>query len=144
MNISKKVDRIGIDMANNLRRTALKSFALTLPAAWAAPVVRSVVLPAHAQTSACTASEGCYVFSLGQGVASFSWPGGIGPATVKYYIQVRDCGQLADFGFVDLLVAASLEDAASKFSCDAIELPTLADFPSGCTFYVCRSDFPTP
>jgi hypothetical protein len=38
-------------MSRSSRRTLLKGIALTLPAAWSAPIVRSVVLPAHAQTS---------------------------------------------------------------------------------------------
>jgi len=35
------------------RRKLLKGLAVTLPAAWTRPVVESVVLPAHAQATAC-------------------------------------------------------------------------------------------
>lgn len=40
-------------MAHNPRRNALKSLGVILPAAWATPLVESVILPAHAQTSVC-------------------------------------------------------------------------------------------
>lgn len=40
-------------MAHNPRRNALKSLGVILPAAWATPLVESVILPAHAQTSIC-------------------------------------------------------------------------------------------
>jgi hypothetical protein len=38
-------------MSRSSRRKLLKGIALSLPAAWSAPVVQSVILPAHAQTS---------------------------------------------------------------------------------------------
>lgn len=38
-------------MTEKHRRRILKSLAVTLPAVWTPPLVRSVVLPAHAQTS---------------------------------------------------------------------------------------------
>lgn len=38
-------------MARSTRRKLLKGIAFSLPAAWVAPVVQTVVLPAHAQTS---------------------------------------------------------------------------------------------
>ena len=38
-------------MKNANRRTLLKSMAVSAPVAWSAPVVNSVVLPAHAVTS---------------------------------------------------------------------------------------------
>lgn len=38
-------------MAESTRRKALKDLALTLPAAWSAPVIQAVSLPAHGQTS---------------------------------------------------------------------------------------------
>lgn len=40
-------------MAHNSRRNALKSLGVIVPAAWATPLVESVILPAHAQTSIC-------------------------------------------------------------------------------------------
>jgi hypothetical protein len=38
-------------MSRSSRRNLLKGIALSFPAAWSAPVVQSVILPAHAQTS---------------------------------------------------------------------------------------------
>lgn len=65
----------------NSRRIVLRNLAFTLPAAWSAPVIQAVSLPAHAQTScaetdtilgrtfACDSSEICIQvsFSLNDG-----------------------------------------------------------------------------
>ena len=123
------------------RRTALKGLALTLPAAWAAPVVKSVVLPAHAQTSGCYAPEGCYLFSS-QGGGSFSWPGGMGPATVPIW-NVPGCPNVTPNDFVDLAIATSRREAAVLLGCGQnglpFSLPTNAPLPEGCEFYYCQT-----
>lgn len=38
-------------MANKTRRQALKGLFITAPAVWTTPIVNSIILPAHAQTS---------------------------------------------------------------------------------------------
>lgn len=38
-------------MTRKSRRKVLKDLAITLPAAWSTPMVESIILPAHAQTS---------------------------------------------------------------------------------------------
>jgi len=47
-------------MTQKSRRKVLKGLAITLPAAWATPVVESVVAPAHARTSPGECS-GCVI-----------------------------------------------------------------------------------
>ncbi len=44
-------------MTQQPRRKVLKGLAITLPTAWATPVVESVILPAHAETSVETGVE---------------------------------------------------------------------------------------
>lgn len=48
-------------MTRQSRRRVLKGLAVTLPATWATPMVKSVLLPAHAQTSGIC---GIYAASL--------------------------------------------------------------------------------
>lgn len=62
-------------MTKEHRRKILKGLAVTLPAAWSAPLVKSVVLPAHAQTSQCEAPPGCYTIGAGNNESSFSMAG---------------------------------------------------------------------
>lgn len=48
-------------MTQETRRRALKGLAITVPAAWTAPIVNSVILPAHAQMSPISATIDCTV-----------------------------------------------------------------------------------
>ncbi|MFZ0486607.1 MAG: hypothetical protein WAL83_06380, partial [Arenicellales bacterium] len=41
------------------RRRALAGLVATVPAAWAAPIIKTVVLPAHAQLSSVGPPSGC-------------------------------------------------------------------------------------
>lgn len=129
-------------MTQKLRRTTLKSLALTLPAAWIAPIVQSVVLPAHAQTSACSAPRGCYQYDS---TNSFHWPGGAGKATVTYYINSTDCGNETtptSAGTDSVAVAASTEEASALLGCDAVairSIPTVPELTGGCRFFGCAT-----
>lgn len=44
-------------MTQKTRRRALKGLAITVPAAWTAPIVNSVILPVHAQMSPISAID---------------------------------------------------------------------------------------
>lgn len=46
-------------MTKRTRRNLLKGLAVSAPAAWSTPLVTSVILPAHAQTSPCGSSLSC-------------------------------------------------------------------------------------
>lgn len=46
-------------MTKQSRRNLLKGLAVSAPAAWSTPLVTSVILPAHAQTSPCDPSLSC-------------------------------------------------------------------------------------
>ncbi len=46
-------------MTKRTRRNLLKGLAVSAPAAWSTPLVTSVILPAHAQTSPCGPSLSC-------------------------------------------------------------------------------------
>ena len=122
------------------RRRILKSLAITLPAAWSAPLVKSVVLPAHAQTSQCEAPEGCYLIGIGGGESVYiSWAGGTGPHTAPGYQGPGCQGQSAGTGY--LIVASSAEEAAALLSCSVSNIteyqPVSPPLPGGCGFYEC-------
>lgn len=135
-------------MSQESRRTLLKGLALTLPAAWTTPVVQSVVLPAHAQTSPassetspeCSASPGCYVVSAGSEPESFSWPGGAGPEVVDVFANA-DCDDSGSSSPALVVVADSLEAAQSQLTCDSgfevVEVPTEPSPAEGCSFFAC-------
>lgn len=48
-------------MTQESRRRALKGLAITVPATWTAPIINSVILPAHAQMSPISATIDCTV-----------------------------------------------------------------------------------
>lgn len=127
-------------MTTKSRRRVLKGLGLALPAAWARPVVETVVLPAHAQTSSnapatdgCDASEGCYIFEGG----SFSWPGGAGPFFDVPFYENSECFGTS-IGAASVVVATSEAEAASALTCTAPdEIPTDPAPPEGCSFFGC-------
>lgn len=129
-------------MTNRLRRTTLKGLTVTLPVAWASPIVASVVLPAHAQTSGCYAPAGCYPYGRGDVQAGvFHWPGGTGPAEATFYnneFTVECIGE--PYGTDLVVVATSAEEAAGLLGCgtEGAEMfeETVPSMP-GCHFYVC-------
>jgi hypothetical protein len=123
-------------MTQESRRALVKGLAVTLPAAWTAPVVESIILPAHAQTSpgGCGAPEGCFRFED----QSFSWPGGTGPEDVVL-IDNDDCtGDPMPGG--RMVLVESFEAAAQALGpCEGF-LEVLATDPSpggGCSFFIC-------
>ncbi|HSH40935.1 MAG TPA: hypothetical protein VK973_02290 [Arenicellales bacterium] len=128
-------------MTRRSRRRLLKGLALTLPAAWSRPIVESVVLPAHAQTSVpgCSADPGCYVYNIGDSDESFNWPGGAGPETVELFAG-SGCSDTFD-ETATVVVAASLAEAQAAVSCPGssilIEIATTPPAPEGCSFYMC-------
>lgn len=134
-------------MIRDTRRTLLKGLAVTLPAAWTRPVVESVILPAHAQTSpsGCSAEAGCYNQTIqtpeGEINVSFSWPGGGGPSEGDLILG-EDCEGL-DLGPVTVVVAANVDEAADALSCasEDVDQP-LGDLAltGGCSFFGCFGD----
>lgn len=119
---------------------AVAGVAAAAPSRWTRPVVESVVLPVHAQTSAtgCIAPEGCY--EVGEFGATLYWPGG-GPG--PFDVEIFDGpGCDGPIGLIPMVVASSLEEAEALLSCGplgAIALPT--EPPSdGCLFYQCEQE----
>jgi hypothetical protein len=130
-------------MPTETRRRLLKGLALTLPAAWSRPIVESVVLPAHAQTSGpgCSADAGCYSLSNVEFETSFQWPGG-GGAQMAEIFNGTECGDAGEGAQWEVVLAASLaeaQDAAGAcrrgYTLQAID--TVPAPPEGCRFYMC-------
>lgn len=122
-------------MSQNSRRRLLQGLVVTLPAAWSRPIVESIVLPAHAQTSPvqCSAEPGCYTVEGG----SFQWPGGTGPAEVDGF-ESAGCEGESDFT-VNIVVAANAEEAAELLPCSTpSELVTEPPLSGDCSFFFCE------
>lgn len=123
-------------MTRESRRQVLKGLGLVLPVAWNRPVIETVVLPVHAQTSSpgCSAPVGCYNYAMG----SFTWPGGTGPLTaLSFYLGVDDCqGESGLQGTVVLVVAANQSEAEEAVGGGTVqELPTDPAPSPGCSFF---------
>jgi hypothetical protein len=122
------------------RRKALKALAVGAPAVWAKPVVDSVVLPAHAQTSF---PAGCYQVSYVEGVIdgvlSIYWEGGIGASqsTTFTYSLSKCAGTGVDYVAGSVVVAESEQDALdSGIGC--IEgVYSSPDLPGNLLFFLC-------
>lgn len=130
-------------MRETNRRRMLKGLALSVPAAWTPPLVKSVILPAHAQTSGCDAPRGCY--SVGGGTY-FPWPGGIGPYKVsgQHSNASADCSNCTcdiPGGSLTIVAATSLEAGYLLLGCEEgyapVPVETTPALPSGCMFYAC-------
>lgn len=116
-----------------------------LPTRWTQPVVKSVMLPAHAQLSEegeqdCTAPPGCY--QVGED-SYLSWPGGgPGPFNATLSLNAEDCGEGGFDENVRAVVAARQEEAEELLQCGEFEfMDTLRPSPAldnGCIFYACR------
>lgn len=128
-------------MSRRSRRRLLKGLALTLPAAWSRPIVESVVLPAHAQTSGpgCSADAGCYSFSTDEFETSFQWPGGGGARTVEVFNGANCSGDSGPWQVVLASSSAEAQEAANAcprgYLLQAID--TVPAPPEGCRFYTC-------
>jgi hypothetical protein len=131
-------------MSNNPRRKLLKSIAVgssvfvtgkSLPNSWKRPVVDSVILPAHAQTSVpCSAPPGCFDFNGD----AFYWPGGgQGPFNVAVYFAAAACGPSGTPDTtLDVVIAANSLEASSLFGGGpVVALVTTPPAPAGCTFF---------
>ncbi len=123
-------------MTRESRRRLLMGLGLALPTTWFRPIVETVVLPAHAQTSSpeCSAPEGCYLFEGG----SFSWPGGAGPETdlVFYQGEGGGCQGEGEISGAVLVVAANLAEAMEAVGGATLEeLPIDPAPPSGCSLF---------
>lgn len=132
-------------MSQEPRRRLLKGLAVTLPAAWSAPVVESIILPAHAQTSpaGCGAPEGCYRGTGDAEGLSIFWPGGAGPDTATVFESPNCSGDVLGMG--DAVVAESPEAAAEALGCtgenqELLENPTDPPPGDGCIFYSCIAE----
>lgn len=125
-------------MSQESRRSLLKGLALTLPVAWTTPVVESIVLPAHAQTSpACDAPPGCY--DVPEFAQSFNWPGGAGPEDVRGFEEPGCEGD--QFDSAQIMVADSPEAAQNALGCEGgLEAQVVETDPplaGECNFYAC-------
>jgi hypothetical protein len=123
------------------RRKLLKGLAVTLPAAWTTPLVESIVLPAHAETSPgdCSAPADCYAFQANLDDWSFEWPGGPGPEVVDIY-EGRECSGEPIPVDREVVVAESLEAAQEILTCsfgEVFEIETVPPLDNGCSFYLC-------
>lgn len=127
-------------MSRNARRRLLQGLAIALPAAWTRPIVESVILPAHAQTSApgCSAPAGCYVTPEPFGFQSFQWPGGARPFAVDTFSTVTCEGEAESFTMV---VGPGPAEAAELITCgDSETLVQVSTTPSivpDCGFFTC-------
>lgn len=135
-------------MSQESRRKLLKGLAVTLPAAWTTPMVESIVLPAHAQTSpgGCRPSIRCFAFEVGEGDLSFEWPGGLGPEEEVDLFEGPECdgSEAGPSATTHLVVAESLEAAQDALPCDSgevVEIETVPALDSGCSFYRCDLTF---
>lgn len=121
--INIRCDAMQDPKSNDSRRKLLKIIAAgggavvagkSLPENWARPVVDSVMLPAHAQTSTlCSIPAGCYVFESDPG--SISFPGGTEGSTispVSYFSTVDDCSGPSLDVIGPIAVATTAQDAA--------------------------------
>ncbi len=92
-------------MSKKSRRNVIKGLAITAPAVWAKPVVKGIVLPAHAAASSCPLT-GPVVFTLtglpsaggdislsvdGDWAASGTWNGDTGAVSITSNTIPDDC-----------------------------------------------------
>jgi len=119
------------DNSKGRRRAVLKGLVIGLPAAWTAPLVKTVILPAHAQTSGCGAPPGCYQFQA----SSFQWPGGTGPYTVAELAGPDCTGRTLET--FQAVVAANFQEAHALLPCVDEALSTNPPAPEGCQFWAC-------
>lgn len=137
-------------MPTNTRRRLLQGLTVMLPAAWTRPVVESVILPAHAQTSGprCSAAAACYsTFIAGlEENRSFNWPGGGGAQTLEIHDGFDCSGEVlrtTQVVFAESLAAA--EELAGNCPSGQVmqEVPVssaagVPPLPDGCSFYWCE------
>ena len=127
------------------RRELLKGLAVG--SVWATPVVSSVVLPVHADTSGCGGIEpGCTII---WNESYYQWPGGTGPHQITDYwfrtVDSSSCAGDAPFSEDPIywyVIASSPDKAESLLKANNInpvniELTEEQDprLPEGCNMY---------
>ncbi|SDP78708.1 hypothetical protein [Desulforhopalus singaporensis] len=134
------------------RRELLKKIAVgvgvtagisLLPERWSSPVITTMALPVHAETSGplpCEAPAGCYSFRdarIGEAVFHFNWAGGCG--TVKTLdVYTLCCGSTGsvEIGFLaNVGVAANVEEAKALGISNPVQMDILEPLSSGCYFF---------
>lgn len=124
------------------RRRVLQGLVVTLPAAWTRPVVESLILPAHAQTSPgeCTAEAGCYEGTNLVVEFNFLWPGGGGVFTVEVFDDTACEGEEPRLETA-IALARSAEEAFDLLSCneleDVFEVETVPAVAGDCSLFTC-------
>ena len=120
-------------MTQRSRRKVLKGLAVTLPAAWATPVVESVITPAHAGVSGDDC-EGCIVGFNEFGVGSFFWEGGKGPRVTTVY-ESANCRD-NPIGSFEIVQADSKSEADELVGGCSQDLVT-GETDAPCGFWAC-------
>lgn len=105
------------------KRDVLKGLAAG--SVWSAPVVSSIVLPAHASTTMQGAPAGCYTAIPESEDISLSWPGGTGPHCVEVRSGLTCTGDLLD---TEIYVAAETLSEAIELGGQLVE-PTSSSSP---------------
>ncbi len=126
-------------MNKKTRRNVLKGLVVSTPVAWTKPVVDSVVLPSHAQTSLCDVPADCYNTpgAVG-GVQSITWTGGTGPSFVTLRNTANCTGGETE---VRVVAVAPSAVAAAAIGCEGVLIEhTSPDLPTGCSFWQCPNN----
>ena len=126
---------------NKSKRNLVKTLGVASVglASWKKPVVDSISLPAHAQTTGCTLPAGCYEIES-DGFSFITWDGGVGPHSVPFH-ELPGCNGLAFVTEERFVLAPDLESALELLP-ECQEPPmidvVLADLPSGCRLWSCE------
>lgn len=120
-------------MNKKSRRIVLKGFAIGAPAVWAKPIVDSVVLPAHAQTSC---AGGC--FQTSNGGSSVLWNSEL--SEITFYNGSTSCSGSDTNGPLPVIIGGIPEDAFAALSCAGglgviVNLSSFTNIP--CTIWFC-------
>ena len=130
-------------MSMKARRNILKGLAVGFPAVWAKPVVESIVLPAHADTSPlppCSVAAGCYEITSQELAGEFMyWQGGSGPHATARYPSEQRCIEGGAGDGDTAVIARSPEEAQKLTNCTftIYLLEVNVALPEGCNFYLC-------
>ena len=116
-------------MKEKNRRQALKVLAVGAPAVWAKPIVDSIVLPVHAETS-CVG--GCYQ-DIGEGSWYWDQPNGM----VHAY-PTNDCTGESEYTSL-VVVGGTLGEASAILECggDPTSFDMYTNFDGPCVVWYC-------